>query len=465
MDSVTGFPPKPTAEAVPFAARRALIRVIKAGGRLRLVLPALVRLMSLTVACVAAGWLFGTRVGLWLGLGCLVVLYVCQLFYLSALGRWLERPSLSTIPNGIGAWGEVFARLYRQQRSAEIAQQRLIDNEERFRRTISALPDGIMLIDASLQIEWCNPVAERHLGVSLKRDAGLRLTNLVRDPAFVAYMSGGRFEQPLLFGPLAFPGATLSLAVVEFEPARSALVTRDITQSERVDAMRRDFVANVSHELRTPLTVIKGFLESIIDGGADLDPVRMHHLNLMYEQGDRMHRLIEDLLTLSRLESQQAPDVEGEVDAAQLVAEVADEARTLSAGRHRISVETHKLKLRGGHDELRSAYGNLVSNAVRYTPEGGGITLRCLEQDGGIALQVQDTGIGIALEHLPRLTERFYRVDKSRSRETGGTGLGLAIVKHVLLRHQARLDIQSVEGRGSVFTAWFPPSRRIGPTA
>jgi two-component system phosphate regulon sensor histidine kinase PhoR len=225
--------------------------------------------------------------------------------------------------------------------------------------------------------------------------------------------------------------------------------------------MRRDFVGNVSHELRTPLTVIKGFLEAFIDGGSVLDSTRQHHLNLMYEQADRMHRLVEDLLTLSRLESQQGPDVEEEVDAAQLVSEVADEARTLSAGRHRISVEVQKVKLRGGRDEVRSAYGNLVSNAVRYTPVGGHITLRCLEQDGGVALQVQDTGIGVAAEHIPRLTERFYRVDKSRSRETGGTGLGLAIVKHVLIRHQARLDVQSEVGRGSVFSAWFPPSRRI----
>src|SRR4029077_5756983 len=180
---------------------------------------------------------------------------------------------------------------------------------------------GIILIDASLQIEWCNPVAERHMGVSLKRDQGLRLTNLVRDPSFVAYLGAARYEQPLLFSPLSLPGATLSLAVVEFEPARSIVITRDVTQSERVDAMRRDFVANVSHELPTPLTVIKGFLEAMIDGGSDLDSTRLHHLNLMYEQSDRMHRLVEDLLTLSRLESQQGPDVEEEVDAGQLVAE------------------------------------------------------------------------------------------------------------------------------------------------
>jgi two-component system, OmpR family, phosphate regulon sensor histidine kinase PhoR len=439
--------------------------IIDPAARYRVVLPAIARVAFLGLLCSGVGWLFGRTAGLWLGVGALAVLYLGQLVYLAALGNWLEQPSLSTIPNGIGAWGEVFARLYRQQRASEIAQQRLVDNEERFRRTISALPDGIILIDASFQIEWCNPVAERHLGVSLKADLGLRLTNLVREPTFVAYMSAGRFDQPLLFSTLALPGATLSLAVVEFEPARSILVTRDVTQSERVDAMRRDFVANVSHELRTPLTVVKGFLEALIDGGDDLDKTRLHHLNLMYEQAERMHRLVEDLLTLSRLESQEGPDFEDVVDAAQLVAEVADEARTLSAGRHKINVETQSLKLRGGRDELRSAFGNLVSNAVRYTPAGGRITLRCIEQDGGVALQVEDSGIGVAPEHIPRLTERFYRVDKSRSRETGGTGLGLAIVKHVLIRHQARLDIRSEVGRGSCFTAAFPAARRVLPQA
>jgi len=429
--------------------------------RYRVIFPAIARVAALVAICSGIGWLFGRAAGLWIGVGALGALYAGQLIYLAALGYWLEQPSLSTIPNGLGAWGEVFARLYRQQRASEIAQQRLVDNEERFRRTISALPDGIILIDASYQIEWCNPVAERHLGVSLKADLGLRLTNLVREPNFVAYMSAERFEQPLLFSTLAMPGATLALTVIEFEPARSILVTRDVTQSERVDAMRRDFVANVSHELRTPLTVVKGFLEALIDGGDDLDPTRLHHLNLMFEQAERMHRLVEDLLTLSRLESQEGPEFEDVVDAAQLVAEVADEARTLSGGRHKISVETRSLKLRGGRDELRSAYGNLVSNAVRYTPAGGLITLRCVEQDGGVALQVEDSGIGVAPEHIPRLTERFYRVDKSRSRETGGTGLGLAIVKHVLLRHQARLDVRSEVGRGSCFSAAFPASRRV----
>jgi len=402
----------------------------------------------------------GPIAGLLLGFCVLAVLYAIQIYYLGALGNWLNHPSLSDIPDGFGVWAEVFSRLHRWHRASEINQRRLIDNEERFRRTISALPDGIILVDAALQIEWCNPVAERHLSLSLRADQGLRLTNLVRDPRLVAYMTSGQFEKELVFRPLTNPSTVLSLAVIEFEPARSIVITRDITQAERLEAMRRDFVANVSHELRTPLTVIKGFLESFEDAGEELGPIRQHHLQLMDEQAERMHRLIEDLLMLSRLESE-SPSQEETIDIAQLTAEIADEARTLSAGRHRISVEVPSVWVRGNRDELRSAFGNLVSNAIRYTPEGGSIRIAWIPHSDGAVFQVTDSGIGIAPEHIPRLTERFYRVEKSRSRETGGTGLGLAIVKHVLLRHGGRLDIESEVGHGSTFSAWLPASRLV----
>jgi two-component system phosphate regulon sensor histidine kinase PhoR len=224
--------------------------------------------------------------------------------------------------------------------------------------------------------------------------------------------------------------------------------------------MRRDFVANVSHELRTPLTVIKGFLESFADSGEELGAVRLHHLQLMDEQAGRMHRLIEDLLMLSRLESE-SPNQDDTVDVAQLVNEVADEARSLSVGRHQISVTVAGASVRGSRDELRSAFGNLVSNAIRYTPAGGSIELSWVAAEDGVSFRVRDSGIGIAPEHMPRLTERFYRVEKSRSRETGGTGLGLAIVKHVLLRHDGRLEVESEPGRGSTFSAWLPKSRLV----
>jgi two-component system phosphate regulon sensor histidine kinase PhoR len=427
---------------------------------LRIVLPALVGLVALLLLSTLIGVAVGPEYGLGFALAVLVVLYAIQIYFLGALGSWLANPTLGEIPDGIGVWSEIFARVHRWHRAGEIGQRRLLDNEERFRRTISALPDGIILVDAALQIEWCNPVAERHLAISLRADQGLRLTNLVRDPRLVAYMTSGRFDTELVLRPLGNPSMILSLAVIEFEPARSIVITRDITQSERVDAMRRDFVANVSHELRTPLTVIKGFLESFADAGEDLGPVRQHHLRLMDEQAERMHRLIEDLLMLSRLESE-SPNTEDIVDIAQLANEVADEARSLSNGRHEISVDVPPTWVRGSRDELRSAFGNLVSNAVRYTPAGGKVRIHWAASADGGAFQVIDSGIGIAPEHMPRLTERFYRVEKSRSRETGGTGLGLAIVKHVLLRHDGRLEVQSEVGVGSTFSAWLPKSRLV----
>jgi len=428
---------------------------------LRVVSPALVGLAVLALVSTLAWVVFGPLVALGFATVALLAMYLLQIVYLGALGNWLTRPTLEHVPNGIGAWAEVFSRLHRWQRASERGQRRLIDNEERFRRTISALPDGIILIDAALQIEWCNPVAERHLAITLRGDQGLRLTNLVRDPAFIAFMTSGRFGAPLVFRPLASPAIVLSVAVVEFEPARSIVVTRDVTQAERVDAMRRDFVANVSHELRTPLTVIKGFLESFGDIG-DLDATRSHHVRLMEEQAERMHRLIEDLLMLSRLESEN-PSQEDDIDVAQFVNEIADEARTLSNERHRLVVLAEPGVLRGSRDELRSAFANLVSNAIRYTPAGGTITIRWVRGASEVGFEVEDTGIGIAAEHMPRLTERFYRVEKSRSRETGGTGLGLAIVKHVLLRHGGRLEVRSQEGQGSTFTAWLPRSRVVEP--
>jgi two-component system phosphate regulon sensor histidine kinase PhoR len=429
-----------------------------------MVLPAIVGLAALLLVSALIAVAVGPITGLLFGVAVLACLYAVQIYFLGALGNWLSHPSLGEIPDGFGVWSEVFARVHRWHRAGEIGQRRLIENEERFRRTISALPDGIILVDAALQIEWCNPVAERHLAISLRADQGLRLTNLVRDPRLVAYMTSGRFDTELVLRPLGNPTMILSLGVIEFEPARSIVITRDITQSERVDAMRRDFVANVSHELRTPLTVIKGFLESFADAGDELGPVRQHHLRLMDEQAERMHRLIEDLLMLSRLESE-SPNTEDTVDIVQLAREVADEARTLSNRRHEISVDVAPTWVRGSRDELRSAFGNLVSNAIRYTPGGGQVRIRWESTPDGGKFQVIDSGIGIAPEHMPRLTERFYRVEKSRSRETGGTGLGLAIVKHVLLRHDGRLEIQSEVGVGSTFSAWLPKSRLAVPGA
>jgi len=436
---------------------------MSARDRLRVLTPAFLRVVVLVVLAITVGWAFGRTAGLWVAVIGLGLLLVMHLFYASLLAGWLEAPRLEDIPNGMGIWTQVFARLYRARRTTEQNERRLQDNEERFRRTISALPEGIVLVDLSLQIEWCNPVAEEHLGVSLTGDHGMRVTNLVRDPAFVSYMTSGQYELPLEFRPMARPNTALEVRVIEVERTRLMVISRDITQREQVDAMRRDFIANVSHELRTPLTVVNGFMEMLLDAQQEDEATRQHHLKLMQEQAQRMSRLVEDLLTLSRLESSESSLVEETVDVHLLMSEVADEARVLSGGRHRVEVRPARAFLRANREELRSAFGNLVSNAIRYTPEGGRIALAWSTRDDGEGrFEVQDTGIGVAPEHISRLTERFYRVDKSRSRETGGTGLGLAIVKHVLLRHDARLDIESDVGKGSTFSAVFPASRIVG---
>lgn len=426
---------------------------------MRWVLPAILRMVALGLAALALGAVLGVLAGLWFAVFAFGLLLFFHLYYLARLGRWVERPRLESIPEGYGAWAEVFSRLYRDRRASERNKKALVENEERFRRTIGALPQGIVLVDASLQIEWCNPVAEQHLGIHLLRDQGLRLTNLVRDPAFVGYITSGRFSKPLTFAPLAASGLVLSVLVVAVEAARSIVVTRDITESERLDAMRRDFVANVSHELRTPLTVVNGFIQTLLDESVVTEPTHQRHLQLMHEQAMRMQLLVEDLLTLSRLESADNRLQDTSFEVGELVAQLSSEAQALSGGRHSFSFRVPKLRLRANADELHSALGNLLSNAIRYTPEGGRIELRWVMDTLGARFEVQDSGIGIAPAHIARLTERFYRVDQSRSRQTGGTGLGLAIVKHVLLRHGGHLSVQSQPGKGSIFCAWLPAAR------
>ena len=318
---------------------------------------------------------------------------------------------------------------------------------------MSLLPDGVVIMDDVLFLEWCNPAAERHLGLNLERDKGMRVTNLIRNPAFIDYVILGRYEQPLT---LALRERKLIAHIIPFETRRQILVTHDATESERIEMMRRDFIANASHELRTPLTVINGFLE-IASAQPNLDPdTRAAHLKLMTEQGHRMQNLVEDMLSLTRLESEDFPLRVEPIEMNVLLNQILQEAKALSAGRHDISLKSDGPDIHGSPEELRSAFSNLVSNAVRYTPEGGSIELSWTQTKSGPQFAVRDTGIGIRPEHISRLTERFYRVDKSRSRETQGTGLGLAIVKHVLLRHHATLAIDSKPGQGTVFTVKFP---------
>jgi len=421
--------------------------------------PVALRLAFLLAGAGVAWWLFGMAAGVAAAfIGVLAAVFI-QLKYLYQLSEWLEQPESGRLPDGWGEWTGIFARLYRLRRDDERNQAELTEWLARFRQAMHLLPDGVVIMDDVLFLEWCNPAAEEHLGLQQARDKGMRVTNLVRSPDFMDYLILGRYDQPLT---LTFRGRKLVAHIIPFENRRQILVTHDITETQRAEMMRRDFIANASHELRTPLTVIAGFLEIAASMELDSD-TRAAHLKLMMEQSTRMQHLIEDMLTLSRLESVDHPLRPEHVSIPPLLETILHEARALSGGKHEITLEVRGGDVMGNTDELHSAFGNLASNAVRYTPAGGAIRLRWEDTPAGVQFQVADTGIGISPEHISRLTERFYRVDKSRSRETQGTGLGLAIVKHVLLRHNGKLQITSEAGQGSTFTAMLPKSHTSAP--
>ncbi|MCA1978630.1 MAG: phosphate regulon sensor histidine kinase PhoR [Thiobacillus sp.] len=376
------------------------------------------------------------------------------------LARWLESPDEVEPPDATGTWGDIFYRLQKLQKRQKASRSELTSALEQFEHAAQAVPDGMVILNGSEQIEWCNPASRKFLGLDCERDRGQFIRYLMRQAPFLEFLDAADFSRRLICKSPINREVSLSLQLVPFGEGKKLLVARDITDLERVDAMRRDFIANVSHELRTPLTVVGGFVETLADA-SDLPPAEtQRYFDLMLDHTRRMQRLLDDLLTLSRLESEEHVLKDENVDVVALARALAAEAESLSRGRHRIHVETASdAGLRGSLQEIRSALGNLVSNAVRYTPEGGEITLAWKLREGEGVFSVTDTGEGVAAEHIPRLTERFYRVDRSRSRETGGTGLGLAIVKHVLTRHGARLDIQSAPGKGSTFSAVFPAAR------
>ncbi len=420
--------------------------------RLLFWVPALLRLAMLLGLAGLAWWMSGAVAGLSVAVLLLLAQLLLQLSYLQQLSAWLDDFNSAKLPDGWGAWTDVFSRLYRLRRDDERSQAELSEWLARFRQAMHLLPDGVAIMDDVLFLEWCNPAAEKHLGLTLSRDKGMRVTNLVRHPEFIDYIVLGRYEQPLT---LSLRDRKLIVQIIPFENRRQILVTHDATESARIEEMRRDFIANASHELRTPLTVIVGFLE-IASTMPDLDVAsRQAHLKLMTEQGRRMQRLIEDMLTLSRLESVDYPMRPEPVNVKAMIEDVLEEAKALSNGQHTITAQIDGPDIVGSVEELRSAFANLASNAVRYTPAGGTVTLIWKDAADGPQFTVSDSGIGIDQLHIARLTERFYRVDKSRSRETQGTGLGLAIVKHVLLRHRASLSIDSRPGEGSCFTVSF----------
>lgn len=400
-----------------------------------------------------------------------IALLVTVIFYirhLVALDRWLRTSNLSlaSMPNATGAWGDIFAALARLVRLHNQSQEQLSLALKRMQSATSAMPDGIVILDEDDRIEWCNSMAERHLGISLALDTGQPITYLVRQLQFVEYLSTKDYSHPLILKHSYHHQLILSLQLVPYGYKQKLLISRDITRFEKVETMRRDFIANISHELRTPLTVIGGFLETLSEEEQIDAAMNKRALLLMSDQARRMQRLVEDLLTLSRLENAQNEVSDKNIDITRMMHNLAQEAESLSSGRHHIKLKLETdTQLSGSKDELRSAFSNLISNAIRYTPDDGEITISWSVQDGQGLFFVQDSGIGIEPEYIPRLTERFYRIDNSRSRETGGTGLGLAIVKHVLNRHQARLEIISNSGKGSRFNVWFPAKRLIFESA
>ena len=386
-----------------------------------------------------------------------LVLVLYHVRKLRQLSHWLEHGEAPDPPRARGAWDRLHAVLYRSRRESARREAELVDMLTRWREAARALPDGVVILDED-RIAWCNDTARAHLEIDPVRDAGVPITHLVRIPDFLDYIEQGRYQQPLLVTAPHSLDRVLSLQVVPYGEKQRLVLSRDVTQFRQVERMRREFVANVSHELRTPLTVVGGFLETLRD---ERDPeAARHYIDLMSEQSQRMLRLVEDLLTLSALESSPPPPMEEPIEMRKLLDRLGAEARALSNGRHRIEVDGEDgVDLMGSEKELSSAFGNLVSNAIRYTPESGTVRLSWHRTDDGAAFEVEDTGIGIAAEHIPRLTERFYRVDRGRSRESGGTGLGLAIVKHALSRHGAALDIASRPGEGSRFSARFAGPR------
>ena len=409
--------------------------------------------LALPVFFINAAWGWGVLAA---GLAALLAWHTR---HLARLHRWLANPLPGQVPEGEANWDEVLAALHRLERAAARREKGLADALASMRRAVQALPDGVVILDSANRIEWCNLTAEGHLQLDGRADLGQNIANLVREPEFIEYLDGSKQTSVRITRD---HGVALSLRLIPFGQSQKLLLSRDVTQFERVDAMRRDFVANVSHELRTPLTVLVGFLETVRELKLDAQRQR-DYLGMMQEQAARMQRIIDDLLTLSALDAAPPASSEARIPVRPLVERLKSDAEALSAGKHKIQVLMDASSdLLGIESELASAFGNLVSNAIRYTPAGGTVTLAWREGADGARFSVEDTGIGIEPEHIPRLTERFYRVDRSRSRETGGTGLGLAIAKRALARHEATLEIQSEPGKGSRFAARFPARRLAG---
>lgn len=417
--------------------------------------------LTAVVSIVLGLWL-GWTVGLGVAVLLLTAHAIFTIFHVYRLTHLLRAPAYGEVPNAPGVWGEIYYQLQKLAKHWHLQVRQAEQQHSRFIQAIQASPNGIVMLDEKDQIEWCNAIVGTHAGLDAKRDVGQPITHLMRFPEFVRYMNAHDFSEMLVLrGMGSSRQKVVSMQVFPYGDNRKLMLTQDITELERTDAMRRDFVANVSHELKTPLTVLSGFLETLRELPVS-EEERARYLDMMEQQAARMRTIVTDLLALAKLEGDRAPSNDEVINMGDLLGHLEEDARTLSNGRHTIHFDCDaNLTLVGSSSEIMSAFGNLVTNAIRYTPDGGRIDVGWRREGMQAAFVVRDSGVGIPAEELPRLTERFYRVDRSRSRDTGGTGLGLAIVKHVLQRHDAQLLIQSEEGRGSTFTARFPVQRVV----
>ncbi len=393
-----------------------------------------------------------------LGLALTLLLYLGEHSYqLVKLLVLTDSSGCVTPPFPAGLWGEIYRVIAQHQKRSRKRKRGLVRFASRFREAAGAIPDALMILDKDQRVEWANASTQSLLGFSWIDAAGRTFTDLIRYPAIKEYIEGGDFHQPLDFIPPHNKAIVLSIRVTPFggKKRQRLLVAREITKIYHLNQIRRDFVANVSHELRTPLTVINGFVENLLD--ADSTPATFERpLQLMHSQAIRMESIIQDLLTLSRLEMDEKASDQTPIDVPQMLAHIVHEAAALNTG-HRFDVDPEPdLWLLGNEREIRSAFSNLVFNAAKHTPASTEIRVVWHHDDQGPFMSVADDGQGISPEHIPRLTERFYRVGKGRSRASGGTGLGLAIVKHALNRHEAELHISSKPGSGSTFTCHFP---------
>ena len=421
-----------------------------------------IALYLLGIAAISwlAGAINGEETGWVTAILLLAYWVVYQLFHLRKTLQWLEDFRIDNVPHGAGSWELLNARIYKIAKSGEHQRQQLAETLKDFRSATEAMPDGVVTLDEDNQVIYANEQAEEQLGISNEKDSGRNLINIVRHPDFVAYLNSNDWERAIVLHGVRNSERVLQVQLIPYGTRQRLLMTRDITQLDRLETTRRDFVANVSHELKTPLTVLSGFLETLRELPVT-EEQRAHYLGLMQTQTHRMQNIVDDLLVLSKLESTAATTQEDTLVMGLVLERLCNDALGISRNQHEIVIEcTSEMQLLGAEDELSSAFSNLVSNAIRYTPAGGKITLGWATDPKGCGVfSVNDTGPGIESQHLPRLTERFYRVDRSRSRETGGTGLGLAIVKHVATRHQAQLVIDSEVGKGSCFSIVFPEKR------